>query len=137
MLEIQLTPADIEQVKHRRHRRRTVGGFLTAVVQTVDELAGFDAEAFCEFLDRRQPRLAAAALDPADAGQVDTRGVREAVLREAFPGAQLAHALAEGSAGAVGVLVDRLGHRESVAAPDRLDQSVTAVNLLAEGALVL
>jgi hypothetical protein len=84
-----------------------------------------------------QPRLAAAALDPADAGQVDAGGVGEAVLRETFPSRYLPHPVAESPAGALWVFVDRLGHRGSVAAPGRSDQSVTAWSLVAESALVL
>lgn len=97
------------------------------VAQAVRELAGFDPEALRQFLDRRQPRLASPSLDPPDAGQVDPGGVGQTVLREAFPGAQLTDPLTEGFAGAVGIIIDRNGHRESVAATDRLDQSVMAV----------
>jgi hypothetical protein len=46
-------------------------GRLSNVVQPIGQLARFDAKTFGEFLDRRQPRLASATLDPADAGQVD------------------------------------------------------------------
>lgn len=106
-------------------------GVLTSVVQAIGELSRFDAQTFREFLDRRKSRLAPATLDPADAGQVDPGGVGQAVLREPFPRAQLTDSLAERLAGAVGVLVNWHRHGGSVAAPDRLDQSITAVNLLA------
>ena len=51
------------------------------VVQAVGEFAGLYAEALRQLQDRRQARLATASLDPADAGQVDTGGVGQAVLR--------------------------------------------------------
>lgn len=109
----------------------------TGVVEAVGQLARFDAQALGKFLDRRQSGLAAASLDRADAGQVNPGGVGQAILGESFPSPDLTDSLAEGLAGTVRVVVDRLGHRGSVAAPGRSDQSVPAVNLLAESALVL
>lgn len=63
--------------------------------------------------------------------------MREAILGEAFSYSKFADTQAEGPAGPVGVLVDRVGHRGSVAAPDQMDQSVSAGSVLAESALVL
>src|SRR3954452_1024288 len=67
---------------------------------------------------------------------MDAGRVCNSVLRQAFPRAQLTDSPAERLAGAVGVLVDRHGHGGSVAAPDRPDQSIPAVSLLAESVLV-
>ena len=94
-------------------------------VETVDQLAGFDAETIGQPEDRRQPRLATAALDPADRGRMHSRGIGEAVLRDTLTRSKLAHPVAESSACAVGVVVERCGHVGSVAAPSRSDQSVS------------
>lgn len=51
-----------------------------ASVQAVGELTGFDPETLGQFEDRRQSRLAATALDPPDARQVDAGRVRQPVL---------------------------------------------------------
>lgn len=55
-----------------------------AILEIVGEVARFGAKSICEFQDGRQSRLAAASLDPPDAGQVDAGRVRQPVLREAF-----------------------------------------------------
>jgi hypothetical protein len=96
---------------------------LRCFLEIVEQRPGLDIQAASEAQNRSQARLSRTSLHAADSGRMNVGRVSERVLRKSLTIPKLAQSVSKCLARPFGILIERGGHRWSVAVPRASVQS--------------